>query len=77
MNTKLDTGWPEPAKLRLVEVYQQYGSETVEQKAHTLQVLLGGEHNFYAAGGVTEEMKLACLEHEFLLRENLIDVTLS
>ena len=44
----------------------------------TLRLQLGGMPNFYAMGGaINEEMKLACLEYEYLQQVGKIDLVLA
>jgi len=62
----------------LVAFYALCKAQTTASKIVLLQDKLGGTFNFYALGGeVTDEMKLTCLEYEYLERMGVIDVVLS
>lgn len=52
----------------LAETYMMTGATTTIQKINTLKLKMGDvESNFYGFGVVVnDEMKLACLEYEFL-----------
>ena len=57
--------------------YHGYGITSVAGKIKILEDKTGGPHNFYGQGGaVSDEMKLACLEYEFLELNNKIKLTL-
>jgi hypothetical protein len=68
----------EEADQCLGELYASVGATEAFQKINTLQKELGGNFSFHALGGnVSEEMKLACLEYEYLERVGKINVVLA
>jgi hypothetical protein len=68
----------EEADKCLVELYASVGAIEAFQKINTLQKELGGDFSFHALGGnVSDEMKLACLEYEYLERIGKIDSVLA
>jgi hypothetical protein len=61
----------------LSEFYTAHKAGTVAEKIAALEKELGGPSNFYAFGGVLdEEMKLGCLEYEYLSLRDLVDLVL-
>lgn len=65
------------AEQHLQAIYAAGGAHTTEKKIEVLNSKLGGTANFYAAGGcLTPEMKLGCLEYEYLESQGLIALTL-
>ncbi|MEN9647358.1 MAG: hypothetical protein RLY57_162 [Candidatus Parcubacteria bacterium] len=77
MNTNPEP-WPPDAQAFLTQLYAQYGTEqTPEQKFNVLCAHMGtepGDHFF--SHDPTWEQKLACLEHQVLEREGLIEPVL-
>jgi hypothetical protein len=78
------TGHARPSKFGksvdeyLAAFYAVSKAQTTAEKIGLLQAKLGGTFNFYALGGeVTDDMKLTCLEYEYLERMGVIDVVLS
>jgi hypothetical protein len=67
----------EKADAQLQNIYQ--GATTVAEKIKILNDILGGESNFYAfgEGSISEEMKLGCLEYEYLGNLGLIELQLA
>jgi len=62
----------------LEELYASVGAVTTAQKITILQKELGGDFNFQAFGGVVnDQMKLGCLEYDYLERAGKIDVVLA
>ena len=65
----------------LREFYKKVGAEKTQEKLNALVLKLGQEaanSNYYAYNGkVTDEMKLGCLEYEFLEREEKITLVLA
>lgn len=58
--------------------YKVKNAQSVQEKITLLKGKLGGTFNFYALGGdITDEMKLACLEYEYLERMGVIDLVLA
>ena len=65
------------ADAALNNLYESVGADSIAQKITVLDLKLGGSHEFYAFGGETsEEIRLGCLEYEFLNQEGLIELTL-
>ncbi len=63
--------------IALAMLYKSVGAQDTQQKLNILQIKLGGTPNFYAmGGGITDEMKLACLEYEYLERSGIIQFDL-
>jgi hypothetical protein len=59
----------------LAKLYTPVGASTTEQKIHVLERELGGQFNFYALGGnIDDDMKLACLEYEYLERMGQVEL---
>ncbi len=61
----------------LSALYDSVGATTVSHKLTILRMKLGGNYHFYSMGTVGEvadEVKLACMEHELLEIERLIEV---
>ncbi|MCP5520652.1 MAG: hypothetical protein H7A46_03795 [Verrucomicrobiales bacterium] len=57
----------------LQQVYASVGAASTSEKLTLLTNYLGGEPNFYAMGGaMTEEMKLGCLEYEYLENQGVL-----
>lgn len=47
--------------------YKTFTADTTQKRIALLQDNLGGESSFYALGGdINDDMKLACLEYEYL-----------
>jgi hypothetical protein len=68
----------EQADAFLLELYKSVGAETTLEKINLIQMKLGGVSNFYALGGeINDEMKLACLEYEYLEQEGKITLVLA
>jgi len=66
------------ADAALNELYSSVGATSTDEKMGTLRLQLGGMPNFYAMGGaINEEMKLACLEYEYLQQVGKIDLVLA
>lgn len=62
----------------LTAFYNLYNANSPEEKIALLKKTLGGTFNFYALGGeVTDAMKLACLEYEYLERMGIINLVLA
>ena len=63
----------------LARFYKSCGAETTQQKINVLELKLGQEpSNYYAYGGtLTDEMKLGCLEYDFLDRAGEITLVLA
>jgi hypothetical protein len=62
----------------LAKFYADYSITATAGKIKLLEDHLGGPSNFYGLGGeVNDEMKLACLEYEFLERQGKITLTLA
>jgi len=62
----------------LTSTYEEVGAKTTAEQINLLQMKLGGEFSFYALGGdINDEMKLACLEYEFLSRNGQIELVLA
>ena len=58
---------PEAQKF-LAEFYIEKQAETTRDKISALDAELGGQSNFYAFGGeVTDDIRLSCLEYEYLV----------
>lgn len=60
----------------LAEQYKSFGATTTQEKIKVLEEkFLGTESNFYAFGGsLTDEMRLGCLEYDFLEQMGKITV---
>lgn len=59
------------------ELSRVYGSkESVRDRIKILDDILGGESHFYSTGNgeITDEMKLGCLEYEYLMNLGLIEI---
>ena len=71
----------EKADAYLAAFYTTVGAVSTPQKITALLLKLGeesGQSNYYAFGGnLTEEMKLGCLEYEFLEKEDQITLVLA
>ncbi len=69
----------EKADAELERVYRQAEACSTEAKIGALNEILGGEANFYPFGDgqVSNEMKLGCLEYEYLGNIGLIDLVLA
>jgi len=67
MNEQLESeGFTREQKEKLDAFYVPFGATTTAQKIHSLETRLG-HSNFYVTGGeLTDEMKLGCLEYEFV-----------
>jgi hypothetical protein len=64
------------AEAFLTKLYAEYRITATEGKIKVLEDKLGGPSNFYGMGGeVNDEMKLACLEYEYLERQGQIKLT--
>jgi hypothetical protein len=62
----------------LEDFYKSCGAETTQQKIAVLQLKVGADSNFYAFGGaLTDEMKLGCLEYDYLEQSNKITLVLA
>lgn len=62
----------------LAAFYKLKDAKSTEDKIDLLKGKLGGTFNFYALGGeITDDMKLACLEYEYLERMGIIDLVLA
>jgi hypothetical protein len=62
----------------LADFYTRFGAATAQQKMNALLTELHGSPLFYAMGGeVTEDMKLACLEYDFLDKSGKIKLVLA
>ncbi|MGH7979950.1 MAG: hypothetical protein ACREE6_11295 [Limisphaerales bacterium] len=62
----------------LGELYSRLHATTNQLRIQGLQIELGGDFNYYAFGGeINDEMKLACLEYEYLQRIGKIDLALA
>lgn len=65
--------FPKEAREFMDAHYAQAGVTTDAQKWVHLEEELGGTWNYHAMGApVTDRLKVACLEYEFLLRHNKI-----
>lgn len=63
----------------LTEFYKSYGAETTQQKLKVLVANLGQQpSNYYALGGsLNDEMKLGCLEYDYLNQMGKIELVLA
>ena len=63
----------------LAEFYKSFEADTTQKKIALLESkFLGADSNFYAFGGdLTDEMKLGCLEYEFLEQMGKITLVLA
>lgn len=65
----------------LAEFYNSVGAKTIQEKINVLSIKLGEEStpsNYYAFGGnLTDDMKLGCLEYEFLEQAGKITLVLA
>ena len=58
--------------------YAPFGTISTQQKIQLLQLQMGGTSNFYALGGhINDDMKLACLEYEYLEQAGKIELVLA
>jgi|GEM_PF-4100031 len=69
----------EKADAELDRVYREAAACSTEAKIEALNKILGGEANFYSFGDgqVSNEMKLGCLEYEYLGNIGLIELVLA
>jgi hypothetical protein len=67
------------ADIFLADIYRSFDADTTPKKIELLESkFLGGGSNFYAFGGdLTEDMKLGCLEYEFLEQMGKITLVLA
>ena len=61
----------------LKNFYEGKSATTDLEKIAALQAELGGDFAFHAKGGVSDEMKLTCLEYDILERAGKITLNLS
>ena len=65
----------------LANFYNSIGAKTTQQKLNVLSIRLGEDitqSHYYALGGnLTDEMKLGCLEYEFLEQAGQIELVLA
>jgi hypothetical protein len=63
----------------LTEFYKSYGAETTQQKLKVLEANLGQQpSNYYPLGGtLNDEMKLGCLEYDYLSQMGKIELVLA
>ncbi|MGD0260655.1 MAG: hypothetical protein ABSD29_12620 [Verrucomicrobiota bacterium] len=63
----------------LKDFYKSYGAENTQQKIKVLEANLGQQpSNYYALGGrLTDEMKLGCLEYDYLSQMGKIELVLA
>jgi hypothetical protein len=65
------------ADAALSKFYHDAKAEIIADKIKALESELGGPANYYAFGGtVSDEMKLGCLEYEYLSLRDLVDLVL-
>jgi hypothetical protein len=73
----MTTKYTAQADAALSSLYQLRGADTTQQKIVILQDHLGSS-NFYALGGeINDEMKLGCLEYDYLEFQGLIETCLA
>jgi hypothetical protein len=78
-NQNPSKSYGEAADAFLAEFYRSYGAETTQQKMKVLEANLGQlPSNYYALGGsLNDEMKLGCLEYDFLNQSGKIELVLA
>lgn len=68
----------EKADEALNKLYLAGNATSTDQRIEVIETALQERANFYAFGGeLTPEMKLGCLEYEYLGRKGLIELTLA
>lgn len=65
----------EKADEALRELYARNNAITTALKISAVEIELGGSFNYYAFGGeINDDMRLACLEYEYLQRIGKINL---